>query len=627
MNVLNRLPGVNPGSNLQCGFEINKMASSQVFYQVRDHGKVVDVKKQRIKCNYRDKEMSGFSRLKYHLGGVRGNVVPCEKVPQDVKKLFRDMLQGREHLHNDAPYLYRQPLPQKRSGCPHNNVAKKTRHQSSESSGDESGEYGNTDSMSEDDFEDSVASCKRMVSQSAAVVGDPNQESGKQNKRCIGRFFFETGIDFKLVNSLSFQRLMNDNRGKGQAEYKIPDCLELKGWILKDEMKEIQEYVQKIRQSWGNTGCSVLLDGWIDQQGRTLVSFIVDCPEGPIYLHSCDVSSSVDDVNTLQLLLDRVMYEVGAENVVQVIAFSTTGWVGDVGKQFMDQWKTVFWTVNASHCIELMLDKVANMGDVRRTSQKAKTISKFIHGHVTVLNLLRDYTDGHDLVKPTKKKSAVPFVTLENIISEKRNIMAMFTSSAWNNTTWSSTVEGKRVAKLVGDASFWRGAGMVVKMTLALIRVLCLMHGEDKPQMGYIYETIDQVKETIKEGCNSKKSEYMPFWKAIDEIWDGHLHSPLHAAGYFFNPSLFYSTDFQSDFEVGFGLLCCMVRMIQNQSIQDKILQQVDVYRHCKGALRQGSTIQQRTNLSPGKEITIILSSLTISYTFLDCFKHSFVIC
>ncbi|MBA0720001.1 hypothetical protein Golax_007644, partial [Gossypium laxum] len=297
------------------------------------------------------------------------------------------MVQGREHLHNDAPYLYRQPFPQKRNGCPHNNVAKKTRHQSSESSGDESREYGNTDSMSEDDLEDSVASCKRMVSQSAAVIGDPNQESAG---------------------------LMNDIRCPGQAEYKIPDCLELKGWILKDEVKEIQEYVQKIRH------------------------FIADCPEGPIYLHSCDVSASVGDVNTLQLLLDRVMYE------------------------FMERWKSVFWTVNASHCIELMLDEVANMGDVRRTLEKAKTISKFIHGHVTVLNLWRDYMDGHDHVKPTKIKSAVPFVTLENIISEKRNITAMFTSSAWNNTTWSSTVEGKRVAKLVGDASFWRGAGMIV---------------------------------------------------------------------------------------------------------------------------------------------------------------------
>lgn len=66
------------------------------------------------------------------------------------------------------------------------------------------------------------------------------------------------------MNSLSFQRLMNDIRGPGQAENKIPDCLKLKGWILKDEVKEIQEYVQKIRQSWGNTGCRILLDGWID---------------------------------------------------------------------------------------------------------------------------------------------------------------------------------------------------------------------------------------------------------------------------------------------------------------------------------------------------------------------------
>ncbi|XP_022714654.1 uncharacterized protein LOC111274345 [Durio zibethinus] len=577
------------------------MASSEASINIHDHGKAVDGKKQRVQCNYCEKEMSGFFRLKYHLGGVRGDVIPCEKVPEDVKELFRNKLQERGgHLCKEVRDLFQQDIQWKRSGCPNKNVAKKMRCQSSESSGSESGEYENTDSMSEDDSEEPAIPPSKMIVLQSAVTGDVKEESlSKQNKKCIARFFFETGIDFKVVNSPCFKRMINDTHCPGQTKYMIPNCQELKGWILKDEVKEMQEYVKKIKQSWANTGCSILLDGWIDEKGRNLVSFIVDCPQGPIYLHSSDVSAYVDDVNTLQLLLDRVIDEVGVENVVQIIAFSTIGWVGAVGKQFIDRWKTVFWTVNASHCIELMLDKIAMMGEIEETLKKARTLLKFIHGHATVLNLLRDYTDGHDLVKPTKVRSAMPFVTLENIIAEKKNLKAMFASSEWNTSTWSCRSEGKRVAELVGDPSFWKGAGIVVKIALPLVRVLCLMIGDDKPQMGFIYETIDQMKETIKEECRSKKSLYMPFWKVIDEIWDGHLHSPLHAAGYFFNPSLFYSTYFQCDYEVTFGLLSCMVRMNQNQSTQDKIIQQLVAYRHSKGAFGEGSTLQQRTKFSP----------------------------
>ncbi|OMO83280.1 hypothetical protein CCACVL1_11461, partial [Corchorus capsularis] len=421
--------------------------------------------------------------------------------------------------------------------------------------------------------------------------------SSRQNKKCIGRFVFEAGIDFKVVNSLSFQRMINDIHCPGQTRYNIPSCDELKGWILKDEVREMQEYVKKIRQSWASTGCSILLDGWIDEKGRNFVTFIVDCPQGPIYLHSSDISTSVDDVNALQLCLDRVIEEVGAENVVQMIAFSTAGWAGAVGKQFMDRCKTVLWTVDASHCIELMLDKIAQMDEIRGTLETAKSISKFIHGNAIVLNLFRGYSDGHDLIKPTKVRSAMPFVTLENIISEKNNLKAMFASSEWNTSTWASRAEGKRVAEMVGDPSFWKGAGMVVKIALPLINVLSLINGDE--QMGFIYETMDQMKETIKDGLNSKKSQYMPFWKVIDEIWDGHLHSALHAAGYFFNPKFFYSTDFQSDNEVTMGLLYCVVRMIQNKSAQDNILQQLEAYRYTKGAFQEGSTIQKRTRYSP----------------------------
>ncbi|KAH9681276.1 hypothetical protein KPL71_026913 [Citrus sinensis] len=94
------------------------------------------------------------------------------------------------------------------------------------------------------------------------------------------------------------------------------------------------------------------------------------------------------------------------------------------------------------------------------------------------------------------------------------------------------------MVNLVENRSFWSIARMFLKATIPLVCVLCLINGADKPQVGYIYETMDQAKETIKEEFKNKKTQYWPIWEIIDEIWDNHLHSPLHAAGYYLNPEL-----------------------------------------------------------------------------------------
>lgn len=50
--------------------------------------------RQKTKCKYCHKVFlgGGISRLRQHLGGKRGNVAPCEEVPDEVK------LQIQQHL-------------------------------------------------------------------------------------------------------------------------------------------------------------------------------------------------------------------------------------------------------------------------------------------------------------------------------------------------------------------------------------------------------------------------------------------------------------------------------------------------------------------------------------------------
>ncbi|XP_057967557.1 uncharacterized protein LOC131157427 [Malania oleifera] len=574
------------------------MDASEVSVNVHDHGKPLDERKKKVQCNYCAKVVSGFSRLKYHIGGIRGDVTPCEQVPPNVRQLMRNELLDKKKgmLGKEVGELQHPNLPLKRNWCESSNGIKSAKLENNHIS--LSGRKKLEDCVSEYSVRDTVPNGK------TGPQATTNSREGKDSssmlvQKCIGRFFFETGMDYSAINSPSFRRMLNATLSHHQVGFQIPSCQELKGWILQDEVKEMQQYVEDIKQSWTATGCSILLDGWTDEKGRNLINFLVDCSRGTIYLHSTDISDFIEDVDALCLLFDGIIEEVGVENVIQIISYTTSDCMVAVGKKLMEKHGTVFWTVSASHCIELMLDKIKMKDSIRGILDKAKIITRFIYNHATVLKLLRNHTNGRDIFKPSKIKSTLPFLTLENIVTERENLKKMFSSSDWKTSIWASRSEGKRVADLVVDRSFWTGARSVLKAAIPLVRVLCLLDEDSKEKMGYIYETLDQAKETISEEFNDRKSQYLPYWELIDGIWNPVLHSPLHSAGYFLNPSLKYSSDFFFDSEVGSGLLCCVVRMIQDCHTQDLISNQIDKYRRGEGVFCVGGEAMESRDQYP----------------------------
>ncbi|XP_075088307.1 uncharacterized protein LOC107796009 [Nicotiana tabacum] len=544
---------------------------------VRQHGVAVDQKKQKIKCNYCHKVVSGFTRLKYHLGGVRGDVTPCLEAPTLVKEAMKAELHEKKNgnLIKEVEQLYHPNLPLKRNWCPRE--------------GD--GEPNKTDLTQRSENGNKKHNRVNSKVAGSSVVDSSSREISKS----IGRFFYEEGIDFDAIRSPSFRKMVKATFIPGKTII-FPSCHELKGWILQGAVEEMRQYVTKIRNSWASTGCSILLDGWVDSKGRNLINILVYCPRGTIYLRSSDISSIDSNVDAMQVFFEEVIEEVGVENVVQIVAYSTSAaCMTEAGKKLMEKLKTVFWTVDASHCMELMLQKFTTIDTIQQVLEKAKALTQFIYSNATVLKLLRDACP-NELVCPSKIRSIVPFMTLENIVSQKEHLIRMFQSSDWH---LASTSEGKRMSEMVEDESFWTEALMAVKATIPLVEIIKLLNSTNKPLVGFIYDTIDQAKETIKKEFKEKKSHYARFWKAIDDVWDEYLHSHLHASGYFLNPSLFYSSDFYTDVEVSCGLCYCVVRMTEDRHIQDKITLQIDEYRMGRGTFHFGSFKEKLSNISP----------------------------
>nr|GMC71886.1 putative Zinc finger, BED-type [Ipomoea batatas] len=79
----------------------------------------------------------------------------------------------------------------------------------------------------------------------------------------------------------------------------------MRRWILQDAVKEMQEYVSDIKSVWATTGCSILLDGWVDSKGRKLVNALVYCPSSPWSIFT--ISNQIAYIRTLHQTARRAI--------------------------------------------------------------------------------------------------------------------------------------------------------------------------------------------------------------------------------------------------------------------------------------------------------------------------------
>ncbi|KAF5189699.1 hAT transposon superfamily protein, partial [Thalictrum thalictroides] len=211
----------------------------EVSNDVRDHGTLVNATRNRVQCSYCSKEVAGFSRLKYHLGQLGSDVMPCQNVPEVVKILIRNSLLEKKMnvLKREVTELLPLDQPLKKrtlSSCSNSSVAAKRKRPG-------------VDSVTKSDtMEMDLESWQEvLVSESASNNIKYEVDLSRPVKRNIARFFIENGIDSSIASSASFKTMVDAIivRG-GFSGCEIPSCDELSS-LIQDEMKDIHHYVKE----------------------------------------------------------------------------------------------------------------------------------------------------------------------------------------------------------------------------------------------------------------------------------------------------------------------------------------------------------------------------------------------
>lgn len=567
------------------------------------HGIMVNGGRQKIKCKYCHKIMlgGGISRLKQHLAGERGNVAPCEEVPEEVK------LQMKQHLGFKVSERLKRQKGMRSSKDSMSYVEGREGDDCDVAQTKSMVSVQGTNKRRGKEVVERVSNRskrqkKQYFSSVAPIVSQPShqsfasQESIDQADVAVARFLYEAGVQFTAANSQYFQEMADAIAAVGPG-YKMPSYHSLRGKLLQRSVRDVSEYVEELRRSWEVTGCSVMVDRWMDETGRTVINFFVYCPKGTLFLKSVD-ASEITSPESLVNLFDAVVHEVGQKNIVNFLTDASPDYKA-AGKLLTEKYKTFFCTTCGVHCIDLMLENIGKMDIIKEVLGKTKQITQFTYNNPWALNLLRKKTGGRDIIQLATTRFASIFLTLQNILTLKGHLHQLFTGAAWMHSTFSKQRAGVEVAEIIVDPFFWSMCDQTVKVTEPLLSILQLMDCGEKPSLGYIYDAMEKAKKSIIDAFNNKESAYLPYLEVINHIWQEEFHSSLHAAAYYLNPSTFYEPGFSSRKVIQKGLLDCIETLEPDLTAQVMITGNINFYEEAVGDFGRPVALRSRHSLAP----------------------------
>ncbi|KAG8381166.1 hypothetical protein BUALT_Bualt06G0094100 [Buddleja alternifolia] len=282
--------------------------------------KLIDGKRS-ISCLYCGKVSTGggIHRMKQHLAGKKGAITVCRKVPPDVRYQMEESLKEIATKKKESQDSYNME----------NTYGPPIFEGEDRDDEEDVGEIPRQTWERTGSARSSTQKGKSQAGQSSKVkpsvrIGDyfaPRTTPGSQpsiksvlaGKEAIARadmeiakFFYDTCIPINACNSRYFQRMFDAAIAIGSG-YKVPNYHALRIPLLRDAKKEVQLWVDSIRNTWAEYGCTIMGDGWSDNRDRTLINFLVYSPRGTVFWKSVDASDIVKDAQALFKLFQEVI--------------------------------------------------------------------------------------------------------------------------------------------------------------------------------------------------------------------------------------------------------------------------------------------------------------------------------
>ncbi|KAH7851010.1 hypothetical protein Vadar_005924 [Vaccinium darrowii] len=189
------------------------------------------------------------------------------------------------------------------------------------------------------------------------------------------------------------------------------------------------------------------------------------------------------------------------------------------------------------------------MNDVQELANRASAVTMYIYNRPWLLAWLRKRPGWTEIVQPVVTRFATNFISLHCIQKHKCDLQALSTSKDFGSS------------RLLSHSCIYED-------------------GDEKPNIGYVYEGMYQARLGINSMFKKKKSFYKPFTAIIKARWDRQLRKNIQAAAYWLNPAFQCDSEsFCRKPEVMAGFLDVVDEKITSFGTKRKIMDEMRVYR------------------------------------------------
>lgn len=515
----------------------------------------------KVKCKFCSRVLNGgISRLKHHLSRLPSKGVnPCAKVRDDVTDRVRSILSAKDDP-KDASITnnkYKPPPPPPLSPLP------------------------------------SDATSKLLFPSS------PNAQEIAE--RSISLFFFENKIDFGVARSPSYHHML-DAVAKCGPGFVPPCALSLKTQLLDSVKSEIRLQLKDTEKEWVTTGCTLIAEAWTDNKSRALINFSVSSPSRIFFHKSVDASSYFKNTKCLADLFDSIIQDIGQEHVVQIIMDNSFSYTG-ISNHILQNYATIFVSPCASQCLNMILEEFSKVDWVNQCISQAQVISKFVYNNSPVLDLMRKLTGGQDIIRSGVTRPVSNFLSLQSMMKQKARLKHMFNSPEY--TTNPNKPQSMSCVNILEDNDFWRAMEESVAISEPILKVLREV-SSGKPAVGSIYELMSKAKESIRTYYIMDENKHKVFSDIVDTKWCDHLHSPLHAAAAFLNPSIQYNPEIKFLSSLKEDFFKVLEKLLPTSDLRRDITNQIFTFTRAKGMFGCNLAMEARDSVSPGMDNTFI---------------------
>ncbi|XP_010248064.1 PREDICTED: uncharacterized protein LOC104590993, partial [Nelumbo nucifera] len=326
---------------------------------------------------------------------------------------------------------------------------------------------------------------------------------------------------FNMATS-PYYKIMIDEIAKARKGVRGLTPYEIMGRFLDEEVEELKRHFKKAKLY----RLTIICDGWTRLTRLSIINFMVYCNGQTMFHKSINASSDRHNAWYLFSLMNAVVDEVGAENVVQVVTDNGSAYKA-AGRMLKRKRKHLYWTPYPAHCLDLMLEDIAKLSMVSRVIERGKTITNFIYNYSIVLNLMRSFTNNRELIRLGPTRFATHYIALKSLNSQNTALRRMIDADEWKSLPQARTKRGEEVKKIINDNNFWKLVQQYALMTEPLVKMLRIVDGEKRTTMGIIYEAMHRVKKMIEDKFPNSNKHILYI---INKRWNAQLVQHLHKA-------------------------------------------------------------------------------------------------